>query len=71
MTENLLTVTKSINSNKHLSSILPKNYAGPVEKLISDFFRLPKKVGANDLISYMNLILKESFISASNELPIK
>ena len=28
-----------------LISILPKNHAGPVEKLISDFFRMPKKVG--------------------------
>ena len=26
----------------------PKNRAGPVEKLISDFFRMPKKVGAID-----------------------
>ena len=25
-----------------------KNHAGPVEKLISDFFRMPKKVGALD-----------------------
>ena len=31
-----------------LISILPKNHAGPVEKLINDFFRMPKKVGAND-----------------------
>ena len=31
-----------------LISILPKNHAGPVEKLISDFFRMPKKVGAID-----------------------
>ena len=29
-------------------SILPKNHAGLVEKLISDFFRMPKKVGAID-----------------------
>ena len=27
-----------------LISILPKNHAGPVEKLISDFFRMPKKL---------------------------
>ena len=33
---------------QHLNSILPKNHAGPVEKLISDFFRKPKKVGAID-----------------------
>ena len=34
----------------HLTSILPKNHAGPVEKviLVSDFFRMPKKVGAID-----------------------
>ena len=25
-------------------SILPKNHAGPVEMLISDFFRMPKKL---------------------------
>ena len=31
-----------------LNSILRKNHAGPVEKLISDFFRMPKKVGAID-----------------------
>ena len=31
-----------------LISILPKNHAGPVEKLISDFFRMPKTVGAID-----------------------
>ena len=31
-----------------LISILPKNHAGTVEKLISDFFRMPKKVGAID-----------------------
>ena len=31
-----------------LISILPKNHAGPVEMLISDFFRIPKKVGAID-----------------------
>ena len=33
---------------KELISILPKNHAGTVEKLISDFFRMPKKVGAID-----------------------
>ena len=31
-----------------LTSILPKNHAGPVEKVISDFFRMPKKVGVID-----------------------
>ena len=31
-----------------LISILPKNHAGTVEKLISDFFRMPKKVSAID-----------------------
>ena len=31
-----------------LISILPKNHAGTVEKLISDFFRMPKKAGAID-----------------------
>ena len=31
-----------------LISILPKNHAGTVEKLISDFFRMPKKVVAID-----------------------
>ena len=31
-----------------LISILSKNHAGPVEKLISDFFRMQKKVGAID-----------------------
>ena len=31
-----------------LISILPKNHAGLVEKLISDFFRMPKKVGVID-----------------------
>ena len=30
-----------------LISILPKNHAGPVEKLISDFFRMPKKSWRN------------------------
>ena len=25
-------------------SILPKKHAGPIEKLISDFFRMPKKL---------------------------
>ena len=34
--------------NRNLISILPKKHAGPVEKLISDFFRMPKKVGAID-----------------------
>ena len=33
-----------------LTSILPKNHAGPVEKVISDFFRMPKKVGAIDFL---------------------
>ena len=33
---------------KFIISILPKNHAGPVEKLISDFFRMPKKVDAID-----------------------
>ena len=33
---------------KVIISILPKNHADPVEKLISDFFRMPKKVGAID-----------------------
>ena len=27
-------------------SILPKNHAGPVKRLISDFFIMSKKVGA-------------------------
>ena len=31
-----------------LISILPKNHSGPVEKLISDFFRIPTKFGAID-----------------------
>ena len=31
-----------------LISILPKNHASPVEKLISGFFRMQKKVGAID-----------------------
>ena len=31
-----------------LTSILPKNHAGPVEKVISDFFRMPKNVGPID-----------------------
>ena len=34
--------------DKQLIGILPKNHAGTVEKLISDFFRMPKKVGAID-----------------------
>ena len=34
--------------SKHLISILPKNHAGTVEKLISDFYRMPKTVGAID-----------------------
>ena len=36
-----------INSGEILNeliSILPKNHAGTVEKLISDFFRMPKKL---------------------------
>ena len=37
-----------VNIFLHLISILPKNHAGPVETLISDFFRMPKKVGAID-----------------------
>ena len=32
---------RNINYN-NIFSILPKNHAGPVEKLISDFFRMPK-----------------------------
>ena len=31
-----------------LISFLPTNHASPVEKLISGFFRMPKKVGAID-----------------------
>ena len=31
-----------------LTSILPNNHAGPVEKVISDFFRMPKIVGEID-----------------------
>ena len=34
--------------SRELNSILPKNHAGPVEKLISDFFRMPKRAGAID-----------------------
>ena len=34
--------------SEQLISILPKNHAGPVEKLISDFFRMPKKDGTID-----------------------
>ena len=37
---------KTGNYEKGLISILPKNHAGPVEKLISDYFRMPKIVGA-------------------------
>ena len=32
---------------EHLFRILPKNHAGPVEKLISDIFRMPKKSWRN------------------------
>ena len=31
-----------------LFSILPKIHAGPIEKPINDFFKMPKKVGAKD-----------------------
>ena len=31
-------------TEKLLISILPKNHAGPVEKLISDFFKIKKKL---------------------------
>ena len=41
-----------------LISILPKNHAGPVEKLISDFFRMPKKVGAIDSLKHKSHIAK-------------
>ena len=40
--------TYSVRKLAPLISILPKNHTGPVEKLISDFFRMPKKVGAID-----------------------
>ena len=43
---------------KHLISILPKNHAGPVEKLIKDFFRMPKKVGAIDSLKHKSHITK-------------
>ena len=35
---------RCLPSEKLLISILPKNHAGPVEKMISDFFRMPKKL---------------------------
>ena len=34
-----------------LTCILPKNHAGPVEKLLSDFFRM-QKAGANDSLKH-------------------
>ena len=40
----LLNLLESLR--KKAISILPKNHAGPVERLISDFFRMTKKVGA-------------------------
>ena len=42
--------SKFYHRHSELISILPKNHAGPVEKLISDFFRMPKKVGAIDFL---------------------
>ena len=39
---------KHSSSSNLLISILPTNHAGPVEKLTSDFFRMPEKVGAID-----------------------
>ena len=41
-----------------LISILSKNHAGPVEKLLSEFFRMPKKVGAIDSLYHKSHIAK-------------
>ena len=47
---------------QNLISILPKNHAGPVEKLISDFFRMPKKVGAIDSLEHKSHIAKGKWL---------
>ena len=45
-----------------LISILPKNHAGPVEKLISDFFRMPKNVGAIDSLKHKSHITRRKLV---------